>query len=437
MNFFEENNKHTSAGILLEKFNLYYRNLNPEAKKKFVSRVFKIDREIKVLGRGIEVTDDMRYILLSYIAQLTFGLKGFFLTGYEYIYVYPEAFTLRDSNNINEGVTYTNKIIAVSWKKFSEGHLLANDGENIFFYQLGMALVQTVNNGVYFDQHFGSYIDTWYEIYLTESKLNPNTNKYVGTSQEFDYIFSRLLEAFFEKPLELKQAFPNSFAHLCLLLNQNPLNAHNDYLFENSFFKDDNLTTPLPKQVKKIYKYNRTHWSYKLPIFTFAMGFFFYLHLLEKVVINISEAVIIVFVLSVATIGLTYRFIKPKMIYHNIFEYWLICLFGFVPIGFFSLIVLSLYINFNPQTTYHAIDQIEINETYNRKRGTTIKSFTFYFKDKFLNDYPYARTIDIRDNNGYQNIISPSTMKLTISKGIAGFDIIQNKEVIIDEHTGY
>lgn len=435
MNFFKENSNHISAGILLEKFNLYYRNLSPEAKKKFINRVLKIDNEIEVIGRGLEVTDDMRYILLSYIAQLTFGLKGFFLTGYEYIYVYPEAFTLRGSNAVNDGVTYTDKIIAVSWKKFSEGHLLANDGENIFFYQLGMALVQTVNNGYYFDQHFGSYIDIWYKIYLEESKLNPNANKYVGTSKEFDYIFSRLLEAFFEKPSELREAFPESFAHLCVLLNQNPLNVHNDYLFDNSFFINDNLRNPLPKQVKKIYKYNRSHWSYKLPLFTFAIAFFFHIHLLEKVVINISEITMIVFVLSFATIGLTYRFIKPKMIYHNIFEYWLICLFGFVPICFFSIITLSLYINFNPQTTYHAIDHIQINNTYNRKGGSSIKSFTFYFKDNFLNDYPHARTIDIRNNNIYQ--ICPSTMKLTISKGIAGFDIIQNKEVITDEHTGY
>jgi hypothetical protein len=48
-----------------------------------------------------------------------------------------------------------------------------------------------------------------------------------------------------------------------------------------------------------------------------------------------------------------------------------------------------------------------------------------------------ARTIDIEENKMFQNVQLPAQMKLTICKGIAGFDIIKNKEVITNEHTGY
>ena len=57
--------------------------------------------------------------------------------------------------------------------------------------------------------------------------------------------------------------------------------------------------------------------------------------------------------------------------------------------------------------------------------------------DNFLNDYPITRTIDIANNDMFQNIQLPAQMKLTICKGIAGFDMIKNKEVITNEHTGY
>ena len=437
MIFFSNNSRQQQVSNVLEKYNLYYRNLSQKGKHKFVKRVLSFEKEMAVIGKGIQITDDMRLILYSYITQLTFGLKDYFLTGYDYINVYPDSFSLKNNDEFSDGVTYNNKIIGISWKKFSEGHLIASDGQNLFFYQLGMALVQTVKNGNAFDQHFASYLDVWFDVFNKENKGKSNVLNIVGNENEVDFVFAKLVELFFEKPLTFQEELPNTYAHFCLLLNQNPLQIDQDYEYKKEFFNTENLVYNLPDKVKNTYKYNSTHWSYYLPILTAIVAFVFRYHVMEFVVINWIQIFLIVFLISIITSVISYKKINEKAIYHNLFEYWIVHLFGFVPICFLLLVTAGLWINFNEHVTFHDIEKIDINEIQIRKRGLQIESFTFYFNDKFLNDYPITRTIDIANNEMFQNIQLPAQMKLTICKGIAGFDMIKNKEVITNEHTGY
>ena len=436
MDFFSNNSRQQQVSNVLEKYNLYYRNLSQKGKLKFVNRVLSFEKEMAVIGKGIQITDDMRLILYSYITQLTFGLKDYFLSGYDYINVYPDSFSLKNNDEFSDGVTYNNKIIGVSWKKFSEGHLLVADGENIFFYQLGMALVQTVKNRATFDQHFGSYLDNWFDVFTNERKGKNIVLNIVDIHYEVDFVFAKLLEIFFEKPLTFQEELPNTFAHFCLLLNQNPLQIDQDYKYQKDFFNTENLIYKLPEKVKKIYKYNSSHWSYYLPIFTAILLFIFRFHVMENVIINWTEILSIVFVVSIFTSVILYKKVQEKSIYFNLLEFWIINLLGFVPIAFLLLVTAGLWLNFNEQVTIHDIEKIDINEIQIRKRGMQIESFTFYFSDKFLNDYPITRTIDIANNEMFQNIQLPAQMKITICKGIAGFDMIKNKVVITNEYTG-
>jgi hypothetical protein len=157
---------------------------------------------------------------------------------------------------------------------------------------------------------------------------------------------------------------------------------------------------------------------------------------MENVIINWTEILSIVFVVSIFTSVILYKKVQEKSIYFNLLEFWIINLLGFVPIGFLLFVTAGLWLNFNEQVTTHDIEKIDINEIQIRKRGMQIESFTFYFSDKFLNDYPITRTIDIANNEMFQNIQLPAQMKITICKGIAGFDMIKNKVVITNEYTG-
>ena len=114
MDFFSNNSRQNQVSNVLEKYNLYFRNLSKKGKHKFVKRVLSFEKEMAVIGKGIQITDDMRLILYSYITQLTFGLKNYFLSGYDYINVYPDSFSLKNNNEFIEGVTYNNKIIGIA-----------------------------------------------------------------------------------------------------------------------------------------------------------------------------------------------------------------------------------------------------------------------------------------------------------------------------------
>ena len=50
MNIFEKNSRQYQVGVLLENFNLYYRNLNQKGKVKFVNRILNIEKEITFFG---------------------------------------------------------------------------------------------------------------------------------------------------------------------------------------------------------------------------------------------------------------------------------------------------------------------------------------------------------------------------------------------------
>jgi Mlc titration factor MtfA (ptsG expression regulator)/predicted membrane protein len=440
-NFFTSNSRQILVGNLLEKFNLYYRELSPKAKHKFVRRLLKIEKELIVIGKGIDITDDMRQILLSYIVQLTFGFKKYFLTGYEYIYVYPSSFSLKGNNETNDGLTYNEKMIIISWQKFSEGHLIRNDGENIFFFQLGMALTQTVRNGYYFDQHFASYLDVWFSVFEKESNNNIYTNQFVGANSSNDYVFSRMIEAFFENPKDLKKAFPNSFAHLCLLLNQNPLAPSNDYVYDYKQFDNEHLKVELPRKVTRMYQYNALHWSYNLPIFTFIAAIVFCLYLMQYIIINYLEVLGILFIGSVIAVLTTYKMVKSRKMYSNILVYWLICFTGFVPLGFFFSAVFSYFINFSPQISTHTIHNIEVTYTYsgrgNARRTKTAESYTFNFTDGFLANYPSVRTI-YASEYWNANLFKPDAqVSLAVSRGITGFNVITKKEILENEYSRY
>ena len=149
----------------LNNFQLYYRDLNNEGKIRFVSRVQSIYQNIDIIGKeGLEVTEEIKILVISNLVQLTFGLEKFWLYGYDYLYLYPDSFCVKTTQEPVAGSTFRSKIIALSWKDFAHDHLHAQDGKNISFLQFAKALIRSVLNGKNYDLKFGSYIEEWFLI---------------------------------------------------------------------------------------------------------------------------------------------------------------------------------------------------------------------------------------------------------------------------------
>lgn len=415
--------------FFLNQYNLYYRNLSEKGRAKFVKRLQAQSEEVKVMGKGITLSTEQKMLLLSNVVQLTFGLKGHFLEGYEYIFVYPESFQLKGSSEEKEGVTYTSKIIVVSWRKFSEGHLIPGDGENIFLYQLAQALVQSVYNSYAFDQRFGSYMDTWYEVFKSELGVEAHPLLQLCRNDAVDHAFPRCVELFFEKPLEFIRQLPDTYAHLCVLLNQDTRNIDHDYAYERANFTSTYLKTPLPSKIKTLFKYNQFHWSMNTPFFGVMVAPVVFYILLSSIVIQVSTALLLSLLCSAIYFIAGRKYVSQRMIYKSKTGYAITCLLGFGPITLTLLMLLSLWINFNETLSRHPVAEYERNIYYNRGRSYT-KTVTFYFADNFLQDYEEARTISTDDIPDGRVFNHPMMLEYRIATGFLGFKIIKHKHII-------
>lgn len=424
--------EYSHINSFLIKYNSYYACLSETSRIKFIGRVEEINKRIKIIGEGMSLTPDMKLLLLASMVQISFGLKYFFIDDYEFIYVHPDSFQLKNKDFTSDGITYSAKMIHISWKKFTHDYLIPNDGDNIFLYQLAQALIQSVQNGNSFDKNFASYIDAWYLVIKKESIVNISELLGIKTIKSIDDCFPKCIELFFEKPLEFKQKLPSTYAHLCVLLNQDSTEVNNDYKFERGNFEKFKLNTPLPKKIKHSYKYYSSHWTINSPIAGLIIVPIAY-HFLSSHLILTTERFIQISILSSLIIFLSsFNYVKKRMLYKNLIGYFLICLTGLGPVLITLGISFSTFLVFNETTTSHKIFDYSANISRS-KNSRYVSSYTFTFEDNFLAEYENARTIWLSEFGENKNLTDSHFIEFTIGHTPIGIDVITDKKLILSE----
>ncbi|MDZ4669080.1 MAG: zinc-dependent peptidase [bacterium] len=416
----------------LDKYHLYYRELNLEGKKRFVKRIFSIYQNVEIIGREeLEINQEIEILVVSNLVQLTFGLKEFWLYGFEYIYLYPEAFFIKSTDQAVAGSTYQSKIIALSWKDFATDYLHARDGKNVSLAQYAIALVRSVLNGKKFDLKFGSYLDTWFEIVTKEclAKSDGQTMLHMGENQDdVSEVFARCTELFFEKPDVLKKELPTTFAHLCLLLNQDPTNITENYAYDRERLSKRNVLRDLPSHIQIHYKYKNWHWVYNIPFFGLSICPMVLYFITDHVLVQLKIVILVILIVGSVLGLISYSYFKQIGLFKNRLLLLASGITGFGP----CLITSFLFINqiytypFTSNVSEHKIASFYQDKQYSNQ--TVSRSVTFIFSDEFLIEYPKARTF-----NEFKNIPSnPSTIfngvRYDIRNGLLGLPIIYNRE---------
>lgn len=422
----------------LYKFNLYYRNLNEEGRIKFNKRLKELASTILVVGKeNLQITDEIKIILLSYIVQLTYGLKNFKLQGFEHIYLYPDEFFSKKSEESLKGATYTSKIIALSWRHFAEEYLQACDGNNVGLHQLALALSRTVSNGRNYDLSFGSYLDKWFEIASAETKQKANiANDFFAdlNIEDRKQFFAKSVECFFEIPEQLRLKLPNTYAHLSLLLNQDLLNSSDNYSYKKERFNNLHLVSHLPQKIKKTFKYRDWHWSYNIVFLGLLLSPIFFYFLLHNVAINLQQLLYAIIIGGIVASGLFYSLFKEMELFTSYKLFLVYCMLGLAPVFLLISLSLNLFINYpEKKISIHQIESVNRNYYYDSSgNAVALKSITFYFGDQFLNDFPFLRTFE--SDEIPSGIISHHTQVLyEITTGLFGIPVIKNKKIITEE----
>lgn len=416
----------------LNNFQLYYRDLNYEGKIRFVSRVQSIYKNVEIIGKeGLELTEEIKILVISNLVQLTFGLEKFWLYGYDYLYLYPDSFCLKTTQKPVAGSTFQSKIIALSWKDFAHDHLHAQDGKNISLLQYAKALVRTVLNGKNYDLKFGSYLEEWFLIIKKECEYKQNRGMALhiwDSNEDMAEVFARCVEIFFEKPVVLKKELPNTFAHLCCLLNQNPLNITENYSYNIKSLNSKQLAAPLPREISIHYKFKQWHWTYNLPLFGLSICPMVYYFIHERQLIHNYQVLSIVFMLGLVCGLVFYPYLKSIYLYKHLGTLLPVSILGFSPCLITAILSLNLLYAypFTSEVSSHKIASYYQSESNNDRLNP--QSITFNFSDDFLIDYPKLRTFKKLDKFPTHPLTIYNEIKYEIRRGMLGIPILYQIE---------
>jgi MtfA peptidase len=257
----------------------YFQRLSAQGQNTFIDRVivFMYNKEFE--GReGLRITEQMKVLISAAAVQLTFGLERYMLGNIKKILIYPKTF-FGSRGKEYKGLTSVSGQMLLSWQDFREGYHYPNDRYNLGLHEMSHALQLNLYIGTGLDKHFGSYIDTWKDIAQKEfDKMQRHKEPsflraYAATN--INEFFAVCIEHFFETPEEFRKALPDVYNHMVVLLNQNPLNASNDYKVDDWFRHDVNRNfgwIPVPAFIKKNFKYSSWHWSLSLMLIAIVAG---------------------------------------------------------------------------------------------------------------------------------------------------------------------
>lgn len=204
----------------------YFPKLSQLEKRRFLERIqlFIADKIFKIhCETGFK---EMPILISAAAIQLTFGLKKYLLPYFKYIHVYPEEFLgMHPSIRMLEG-NVSGHAINLSWKHFLDGYENTTDGQNVGLHELAHALYyqafvveESVDNN--FRDTFTDFNNIGNKVFNQEQE--PGNDLYSDYAlKNFQEFWAESMEIFFEKPHQMKGAYPALYASMVELLNQDP-----------------------------------------------------------------------------------------------------------------------------------------------------------------------------------------------------------------------
>lgn len=213
---------------ILGKYFFYYNKLSEKNKRKFEHRVNQFLHSKKFVGRGIEVTEEMKVLISASAVKITFGLPMLYLSNFWKIAIYPDAYYSGLNRRYHYGeVNPRMGTILLSWKNFVDGYLDHNDNRNLGIHEMAHALhfENKIRNNEYnfLDPYLMQKWDNLAAIELENVKNNSNhfLRPYASTN-EFEF-FAVSMEHFFESPHEYREKLPQLYDVKSKLIRQDPI----------------------------------------------------------------------------------------------------------------------------------------------------------------------------------------------------------------------
>jgi len=227
-----------------EEYFSYYRTLNKEWQKKFITRCLHFCSTKIITGADGFVPDNkVKAIIAACAVQLTLGLEEWFLDYFDTIIIHPDDFHNKAYGSKFKGETNLAGYIHLSWKSFISGYLVSNDNINLGLHEFTHALRFNSIRGADQDYFIEHYFNRWlaaaneaYEDIRSDKKTI--FRKYGGTN--INEFMSVCIEHFFESPQQIKDHYPYLYFSTAILLNQVNINGVTHVNQRTALFNEQN-----------------------------------------------------------------------------------------------------------------------------------------------------------------------------------------------------
>jgi len=212
---------------VLKKHLPYYAGLLDFDKEKFRTRLRKfIEHKIFIIHDKSGFRE-MPILISASAIQLTLGLKKYTLSHFSVVQVYPKEFVGLEPFRILMG-NVSGNTINIAWNHFLAGYKHNTDSQNVGLHEMAHALYyQNFESEVQVDREFRSAFPAFQQVgaaIFEKSKalmMSLYSNNAIQNYQEF---WAESIEIFFENPARMNKVFPELYAALGEVLNQDPLN---------------------------------------------------------------------------------------------------------------------------------------------------------------------------------------------------------------------
>ena len=210
---------------ILKNHFIFFNKLSEKDKTFFEHRVASFINDKDFIGRGIQITEEMKILLASTAVMLTFGFRDFYIGLIQKIVVYPDKFYSKTNKNYHKGEFNPKlKTLVISWADFKTGYEKPKDNINLGIHQFVHAIhLNSLNerdiSSTIFTDTFEELTELLAKNHLLRDELTQShyLRNYAFTNQ-FEFL-AVTIETFIESPQDFKLQFPEVYYKIRQMLN--------------------------------------------------------------------------------------------------------------------------------------------------------------------------------------------------------------------------
>ncbi|MBL0742240.1 zinc-dependent peptidase [Chryseolinea lacunae] len=214
---------------ILQKYFTFYQQLPANKQAFFARKVCAFIYAKRFIPRSVDaVTIECKVLIAASAVQLTMGLPNIYLQHFTRILVYPNDYYSGITRRYHKGeVNPRFGIIVLSWQSFIDGYINPTDSLNLGLHEMAHAL--RLENIIRNDEYnfFDATQLATFDAYAKDICRNMNNGtqpffRAYACTDEHEF-FAVAVENFFERPRQFQETWPDLYAVLSKLLNQDPL----------------------------------------------------------------------------------------------------------------------------------------------------------------------------------------------------------------------